>query len=55
MTLPGISHFLQEDAPETVTALVEQFIQINSRAVAVFSEPSKAWDESSKWAGLAKA
>jgi pimeloyl-ACP methyl ester carboxylesterase len=55
VTLPGVSHFLQEDAPETVTALVEQFIQINSRPVAAFSEPSKAWDKSSKWAGLAKA
>jgi haloalkane dehalogenase len=26
--LPGVGHFLQEDAPEAVTALIEQFIQI---------------------------
>ncbi len=28
VTLPGVGHFLQEDAPETVTALVEQFVQM---------------------------
>jgi len=28
VTLPGVGHFLQEDAPETVTALVEQFMQL---------------------------
>ena len=28
VTLPGVGHFLQEDAPETVTALIEQFIQL---------------------------
>lgn len=28
VTLPGVGHFLQEDAPETVTALIEQFIQM---------------------------
>lgn len=26
--LPGVGHFLQEDAPETVTALISQFIQM---------------------------
>lgn len=28
VTLPGVGHFLQEDAPETVCALIEQFIQM---------------------------
>ena len=28
VTLPGVGHFLQEDAPETVIALIEQFIQM---------------------------
>ena len=28
VTLPGVGHFLQEDAPETVIALIEQFIQL---------------------------
>lgn len=28
VTLPGVGHFLQEDAPEVVTALIEQFIQM---------------------------
>jgi haloalkane dehalogenase len=28
VTLPGVGHFLQEDAPEAVCALVEQFIQM---------------------------
>jgi pimeloyl-ACP methyl ester carboxylesterase len=28
VTLPGVGHFLQEDAPETVTALIEQFVQM---------------------------
>jgi haloalkane dehalogenase len=27
-TLPGVGHFLQEDAPETVTALITQFVQM---------------------------
>lgn len=53
VTLPGVGHFLQEDAPEIVLALVEQFIQINSKPVAAFSEPSRPWRESSQWAGLA--
>ena len=52
--LPGVGHFLQEDAPEIVLSLVEQFIQINSKPVAAFSEPSRPWQESSQWAGLAK-
>lgn len=30
--LPGVGHFLQEDAPETVTALIGQFIQMTSLA-----------------------
>ncbi len=28
VTLPGVGHFLQEDAPETVSALIEQFVQM---------------------------
>jgi pimeloyl-ACP methyl ester carboxylesterase len=28
VTLPGVGHFLQEDAPEAVTALIAQFIQM---------------------------
>jgi cis-3-alkyl-4-acyloxetan-2-one decarboxylase len=28
VTLPGVGHFLQEDAPETVIALLQQFIQM---------------------------
>lgn len=28
VTLPGVGHFIQEDAPETVIALIEQFIQM---------------------------
>jgi haloalkane dehalogenase len=28
VSLPGVGHFLQEDAPETVTALIELFIQM---------------------------
>jgi haloalkane dehalogenase len=28
--LPGVGHYLQEDAPEAVSALIDQFIQINS-------------------------
>ncbi len=28
VTLPGVGHFLQEDAPETVTALIAQFVQM---------------------------
>jgi len=27
--LPGVGHFCQEDAPETLTAMIQQFIQIN--------------------------
>ena len=27
VTLPGVGHFLQEDAPETVGALIELFVQ----------------------------
>lgn len=30
VTLPGVGHFLQEDAPETVCALIEQFIQMTA-------------------------
>ncbi len=29
VTLPGVGHFLQEDAPETVSALIEQFVQVS--------------------------
>ena len=28
VTLPGVGHFIQEDAPETARALIEQFIQM---------------------------
>jgi haloalkane dehalogenase len=28
VTLPGVGHFLQEDAPEAVIALIQQFIQL---------------------------
>jgi cis-3-alkyl-4-acyloxetan-2-one decarboxylase len=28
VTLPGVGHFLQEDAPEAVIALIEQFLQM---------------------------
>ena len=28
VTLPGAGHFLQVDAPETVSALIEQFAQL---------------------------
>ena len=28
ITLPGVGHFLQEDAPKTVVALIQQFIQM---------------------------
>ena len=52
LILPGVSHFLQEDSPEIVSALVEQFIQINNKPVAAFSEPSGPWQENNQWAGL---
>ena len=29
VTLPGVGHFCQEDAPETLVALIQQFIQSN--------------------------
>ena len=28
VTLPGVGHFLKEDVPETVSALIEQFVQL---------------------------
>lgn len=49
VSLPGVGHYLQEDAPETVAALVEQFIQINNPPVAD-SEPGRAWNDSKRWA-----
>lgn len=30
VTLPGVGHFIQEDAPEAATALIEQFIQMTA-------------------------
>ena len=50
VTLPGVGHFVQEDAPETVTALIEQFVQMNNPPVDTFSEPSRAWNEGDRWA-----
>jgi pimeloyl-ACP methyl ester carboxylesterase len=29
VTLPGVGHFIQEDAPEAACALIEQFIQLS--------------------------
>ena len=29
VTLPGVGHFCQEDAPETLVALIDQFVQSN--------------------------
>lgn len=52
VSLPGVSHMLQEDAPEIVAPLIEQFIQINNKSVAAFSEPSRPWQENSQWAGI---
>ena len=28
VTLPGVGHFVQEDAPEAVAALISQFVQL---------------------------
>ncbi len=28
VTLPGVGHFIQADAPEAVVSLIEQFIQL---------------------------
>ena len=28
VNLPGVGHFLKEGAPETVSALIEQFVQL---------------------------
>jgi len=41
VSLSGVGHFLQEDAPETVTALIEQFIQMNNPPVVAFSGQSR--------------
>ena len=30
ISLPGVGHFLQEDAPEAVCALISQFIQMTA-------------------------
>ncbi len=30
VTLPGVGHFLQEDAPEAVSALIQQFVQMTN-------------------------
>lgn len=51
VTLPRVSHFLQEDAPETVIALIEQFVQMNNPPRA-FDEPSLAWDQSERWKSI---
>ena len=47
--LSDVGHFLQEEAPKAMSALVSQFIQMNNLPGAVFNEPSRAWNESSKW------
>ena len=54
VTLPGVGHFLQEDAPEAVAALIEQFVQVNNSPVAEFTEPSREWNESSRWASASR-
>ena len=53
--LPGVGHFLKEDAPEIVAVLVEQFVQVNSPPVAEFSDPGKTCNESRRWASVAGA
>ena len=30
VTLPGVGHFCQEDAPQTLIALIQQFIQMTA-------------------------
>jgi pimeloyl-ACP methyl ester carboxylesterase len=30
VTLPGVGHFIQEDAPEAACALIEQFVQMTA-------------------------
>lgn len=50
VSLPGVGHYLQEDAPETVAALVEQFVQMNNPPVVVASPPGRAWNDSKRWA-----
>ena len=50
----GVGHFLQEDAPETVAALIEQFVQVNNSPLAEFTEPSREWNESSRWASASR-
>ena len=44
VSLPGVGHYLQEDAPETVAALVEQFIQTNNPGVVATDPPGHAWN-----------
>ena len=31
VTLPGVGHFCQEDAPQALVALIQQFIQMTGR------------------------
>ena len=50
VTLPGVGHFLQEDAPETVAALVAQFVQINNPSGTDLSAQGRAWNETNRWA-----
>lgn len=47
--LPGVGHYLQEDAPETGSALVEQFIQMNNPPTD-FTEPKRSWNHTRFWA-----
>jgi pimeloyl-ACP methyl ester carboxylesterase len=49
ISLPGVGHYLQADAPETVPSLVEQLIQVNNPATE-FTEPSRTWNDTKRWA-----
>ncbi|MGB0572637.1 MAG: hypothetical protein ACPGQM_11340 [Alphaproteobacteria bacterium] len=49
ISLRVVEHYLQEDAPETVSALVEQFIQMNNPPTD-FTEPKRIWNHTRLWA-----
>ena len=50
ISLPAVGHYLQEDAPETVGALVEQFIQINNPPPGAVSDQGRARNGTNRWA-----